>query len=234
MRRVRRKSPPANVIEHRANPRARRVSLRVDAAKRRVLVTRPARVAKSRAVAFMMERDEWLRERWAELPPPMPFVEGGQILIRGVMHDLVRDNARGRARIVRDDRPTLVVPAVEGAFEMRVRRYLKDLAERSLVQRVQHHADALGVAFGRVRVKDTSTRWGSCAPDGDLAFSWRLIGAPPFVLDYVAAHEVAHLRQANHSSRFWKLVDELYGDPSPARDWLRDNAALLFAIGAQS
>jgi predicted metal-dependent hydrolase len=206
----------------------------VDAAKRRVLVTRPTRVAKSRAVAFMMERDEWLRERWAELPPPMPFVEGGQILIRGVMHQLERDDARGRPRIVREDAPKLIVPAVEGAFEMRVRRHLKELAGRALVARVEHHAGVLRLPFGRVRVKDTSTRWGSCAPDGDLAFSWRLIGAPPFVLDYVAAHEVAHLKHANHSSRFWKLVDELYGDPSPARDWLRDNAALLFALGAKA
>jgi predicted metal-dependent hydrolase len=235
MRRVRRRSsPPASVIEHRANPLARRVSLRVDAAKRRVLVTRPSRVAKSRAVAFMLERADWLRERWAELPAPLPFVEGGEIPIRGVMHKLVRPAARGRPRIVRRDRPVLEVPAPEGAFDLRVRRYLKDAAERALLARVEVHAEALRVMVRRVRVKDTATRWGSCAPDGDLAFSWRLIGAPTWVLDYVAAHEVAHLRHANHSGRFWALVDRLYGDPTPARIWLRDNAALLFAIGAKS
>jgi predicted metal-dependent hydrolase len=235
MRRVRRKSPPASAIEHRANPRARRVSLRVDAAKRRVLVTRPARVAKARAVAFLMERADWLSERWAELPPPYPFVDGGEIPVRGVMHDLQHASDRGKPHIERSgEKPILIVPAPEGAFDLRVRRYLKELAERSLVARVEHHANALGVSVGRVRVKDTATRWGSCAPDGDLAFSWRLIGAPSWVLDYVAAHEVAHLKHANHSSRFWAVVDKLYGDPSPARDWLRDNAALLFAIGAKS
>jgi predicted metal-dependent hydrolase len=234
MRRVRRKTPPASAIEHRANPRARRVSLRVDAAKRRVLVTRPSRVAKSRAVAFLMERAEWLRARWAELPEALPFVEGGMIPIRGVMHRLKRAGARGRPRIVRGDTPILEVPAPEGAFDLRVRRYLKEAAERALLARVEHHARALRVNVRRVRVKDTATRWGSCAPDGDLAFSWRLIGAPAWVLDYVAAHEVAHLRHADHSGRFWAVVDRLYGDPTPARIWLRDNAALLFAIGAKS
>jgi predicted metal-dependent hydrolase len=223
-----------SAIEHRANPRARRVSLRVDAAKRRILVTRPARVAKARAIAFLMERAEWLCERWAELPPPLPFEEGGAIPFRGVMHILERPGARGRPRVLRGEPPVLSIPAVEGAFELRVRRYLKDAAERALAARVDVHAQSLGERVGRVRVKDTATRWGSCAPDGDLSFSWRLIGAPPWVLDYVAAHEVAHIRHANHSSRFWSVVRELYGDPAPARTWLRDNAALLFAIGASA
>jgi hypothetical protein len=199
-----------------------------------VLVTRPSRVAKSRAVAFLLERADWLRERWAELPAPLPFVEGGEIPFRGVMHRIVRPSVRGRPRVVRGYRPTIEVPAPEGAFDIRVRRYMKDAAERALLSRVEHYADELRVAVGRVRVKDTATRWGSCAPDGDLSFSWRLIGAPPWVLDYVAAHEVAHLRHANHSGRFWAVVDRLYGDPTPARIWLRDNAALLFAIGAKS
>ena len=234
MRRIRRKTPPHSAIEHRANPRARRVSLRVDAAKRRVLVTRPSRVAKARAVAFMMERAEWLCARWAELPPPLPFIEGGAIPLRGVMHALERPDTRGRAKVVKGDPPALRVPAIEEAFEGRVRRYLKEAAERTLLARVQVHANTLGVDFLRVRVKDTATRWGSCAPNGELSFSWRLIGAPPWVLDYVAAHEVAHLRHADHSKRFWNLVEKIYGDPTPARLWLRENAALLFSIGART
>src|SRR5215470_1818691 len=128
MRRVGRTSPPLSAIEHRANPRARRVSLRVDAAKRRILVTRPARVAKARAIAFLMERAEWLCERWAELPPPLPFEEGGAIPFRGVMHVLERPGPRGRPRALRGEPPVLSIPAVEGAFELRVRRYLKDAA----------------------------------------------------------------------------------------------------------
>ncbi|MGD2133244.1 MAG: SprT family zinc-dependent metalloprotease [Maricaulaceae bacterium] len=235
MRRSRRISPPPSAIEHRANPRARRVSLRVDAAKRRVLVTRPARVAKARADAFLVERADWVRARWAELPPPSPFIEGGEILFRGAPHLLERPGSRGRPKVVREDGELILsVPAPEGAFEGRVRRHLRAAAEKTLISRVEIHADALRVPVARVRVKDTATRWGSCAPNGELAFSWRLIGAPPWVLDYVAAHEVAHLRHANHSSRFWSVVRKLYGDPEPARIWLRENAALLFALGAQS
>lgn len=232
MRRSRSGSPPSSAIEHRANPRARRVSLRVDAAKRRILVTRPARVKESSAHKFLLERAEWVRARWSELPPPCPFVEGGEVPFRGVLHVLERPGARGRAKVIRDDPPILSIPAVEGAFEGRVKRYLKEAAERDLVRRVEIHADALGVWPSSVRVKDTASRWGSCAPNGDLAFSWRLIAAPPFVLDYVAAHEVAHLREANHSSRFWRLVERIYGDHDEPREWLRDNAAALFAIGA--
>jgi predicted metal-dependent hydrolase len=206
----------------------------VDAAKRRVLVTRPTRVARARADAFLNERAEWLRARWAELPPPMPFEEGGEIYFRGAPHMLERPCSRGRGKVVRGDPMVLSIPAVEGAFEGRVRRYLRDAAERALLTRVEVHAEALRVEVGRVRVKDTVTRWGSCAPGGDLSFSWRLIGAPPYVLDYVAAHEVAHLRHADHSKRFWAVVERLYGDPTRARIWLRENAALLFAIGASA
>jgi len=234
MRRSRFTSPPSHVIEHRANPRARRVSLRVDAAKRRVLVTRPARVAKSSADKFLLERAEWVRARWAELPPACPFVEGGEIPFRGETYVLERPGPRGRAKIIKDDPLVLSIPAVEGAFEGRVRRYLKAAAERDLARRVAVHAEALGVTPRSVRVKDTASRWGSCAPNGDLAFSWRLIAAPPFVLDYVAAHEVAHMRQANHSQRFWRVVESLYGDHEEARAWLCDNAAFLFAVGAPS
>lgn len=234
MRRSRYTSPPDHVIEHRANPRARRVSLRVDAAKRRVLVTRPARVAKSCADEFLLERAEWVRARWAELPPACPFIEGGEIPLRGEMHLLENPGARGRAKIIKGDQPILSIPAVEGAFEGRVKRYLKAAAARDLNRRVAIHADALGVTPLSVRVKDTASRWGSCAPNGDLAFSWRLIAAPTFVLDYVAAHEVAHMRQPNHSQRFWRVVERLYGDHDEARDWLRDNAAFLFAVGAPS
>ena len=104
-------------------------------------------------------------------------------------------------------------------------------AERRLITSVGPHATALGVTPRAIRLKDTRSRWGSCAPDGTLAFSWRLVMAPDWVLDYVVAHEVAHLRELNHSARFWAHVDRLTPHRDAAVEWLRVEGPALLRVG---
>jgi hypothetical protein len=120
----------------------------------------------------------------------------------------------------------------DDAFAHRVLNLLRREALADLAARTAVHAAALGVPMPRVSLNDAGGRWGSCTPArGTIRYSWRLIAAPPSVLDYLAAHEVAHLKEANHGPSFWALVERLYGDPRPARDWLKREGAALHGLG---
>ena len=131
----------------------------------------------------------------------------------------------GRAARIEDD--SLVLPGDPGRAGVRAVAYLKVLARDRLVAACDHHAGRLGHGFTKVSLRDTRSRWGSCTSDGGLMFSWRLIMAPPAVLDYVAAHEVAHLAQMNHSQAFWVVVDRLCPGYSAHRAWLREQGQSL-------
>ena len=117
---------------------------------------------------------------------------------------------------------------------MRATRFIKKEAKAALEDAVARHCATLPAKAARITVKDTRSRWGSCTADGRLSFSWRLICAPPDVLDYVAAHECAHLIHMNHSQAFWRLLATLDVDARAASDWFRDNGQALFAYGASS
>ncbi len=130
--------------------------------------------------------------------------------------------------------PRICVSGDERHAPRRLADWLRNEARADLAQRVEHHSAELGCAPKRISVRDQSTRWGSCSTSGTLCFSWRLIFAPSFVLDYVAAHEVAHLREMNHSQRFWRLVRQTTPDMQRARNWLKINGAELHRFGADA
>lgn len=212
-------------------PRARRISLRIDAARREAVAVLPRPGDRRRAEALIAEKSAWLEAHLSDLPPPMPFVPGGRILLRGRMVTLVKTAGRGPAQ---DQGDALLVPCPDGApFAGRVRRALTMLARTALHERARHHAAALDAAVSGITVRDTRSRWGSCSAGGRLSFSWRLICAPPEVLDYVCAHEAAHLIEHNHGPRFWALVGRCIDDPKTRRRWLREHSAPLFAVGAE-
>ena len=129
------------------------------------------------------------------------------------------------------DAPRLIVSGAKEHAPRRLADWLAGEARRDLEMRVSAHATALGLKARRITLRDQKSRWGSCSSDGRLSFSWRLILAPNKVLDYVAAHEVAHLREMNHSPRFWAHVKASYGDPSWAKKWLRENGQALMSVG---
>ncbi len=123
----------------------------------------------------------------------------------------------------------------EATLGVRAAAFLREAARQRCLAATEVHAARLGQPFGRITLRDTRGRWGSCTAAGDLMFSWRLILAPDAVLDYVAAHEVAHLAEMNHSPRFWAAVARLCPDYAAQRDWLRQHGASLMAydFGAQ-
>lgn len=214
--------------------RARRLTLRIPVASEPPVLTVPARTRPEAVQAFLESHRGWLADRLADRPEPMPFREGAVVPVRGVDHLVVREAAlRSRTRFAdADDGPQIIVGGAPEHVGRRVRDFLRAEATADLQAAVRRHADALGTRPTSIRVRDTVSRWGSCSADGGLSFSWRLVMAPPSVLDYLAAHEVAHLVEMNHSPAYWRVVDRLYPGHRVARAWLKREGARLHAFGA--
>lgn len=221
-------------VRLRRDRRARRLTLRIPVASEPPVLTVPARTRPEAVSAFLDAHRGWLADRLADRPEPKPFREGAVVPVRGVEHVVLRDpSLRGRTQTVtRDDVPHLVVGGAAEHVGRRVRDFLRAEATADLKAAVRRHADALGTRPTSIRVRDTVSRWGSCSADGSLSFSWRLVMAPPAVLDYLAAHEVAHLVEMNHSPAYWRVVDRLFPAHRAARAWLKREGARLHAFGA--
>ncbi|MBV9758540.1 MAG: M48 family metallopeptidase [Alphaproteobacteria bacterium] len=221
-------SGPAQV-QWRRSARARRVSLRIDPRRGAVVVTLPLRAGRRAGMALLMDHADWVAERLAALPSAVAFADGAEVPLNGVPCRIRHaPDARGGAWL--EDRTILVAGAPE-FLPRRVADFLRSEARRRLAALVAAKTAQAALASKRVAVKDTRSRWGSCSPDGSLAFSWRLVMAPAFVQDYVVAHEVAHLRHMNHGPRFWALVGQLTPYTDAAIAWLRTHGAGLLRIG---
>jgi predicted metal-dependent hydrolase len=216
---------------------ARRFTLRVRAATRDVVLTMPPRGSLIGARNFVERHAAWIGVRLQRLPTPMPFGGGEIVPIRGVNHRIVeRPRERGTAWIepasIGDKGlPLLCVTGERAHVARRVQDFLMREARRDIEAAVARHAAKLGVTPRRITLRDTTSRWGSCSSTGALNFSWRLIMAPGYVLDYLAAHEVAHLVYMNHSPAFWKILGRLSAHVERAEAWLKAHGAGLLRFG---
>lgn len=238
----------------RRSPRARRFSLQVSEARRGALLTMPVYSSFAEADEFLSRHLDWLREKAAALSEPVPFRHGAVVPLRGYAHRLQFAGPQRRRGVVwiEQDEESLIVPAwpkvskskapqlprllVSGEAEHAPRRlldWLKRQAHHDLKSRVGFHAVRMKLEPKRLFIRDQTTRWGSCSTSGTLSFSWRLILAPEFVLDYLAVHEVAHLAHMNHGKRFWGLVAKAMPDYEAAQLWLREHGASLHRYGAE-
>ncbi len=209
-------NPPIEITLRRS-ARARRFSLRVSRVDRRVTLTLPTRARDAEAMAFAASQEGWLRNAMAGLPVLTGVALGGVVPVEGRMLHLVP----GAGRMVRADGDALLVPGAAAQAGRRVQVYLQALARTRLVAASDRYAAQVGRRFVGITLRDPRSRWGSCTADGALMYSWRLVMAPPDVLDYVAAHEVAHLVEMNHSPAFWAVVARLRPDWQVQRNWLR-------------
>ncbi|MFO1107085.1 MAG: SprT family zinc-dependent metalloprotease [Amaricoccus sp.] len=216
---------PALEVTLRHSPRARRMVLRVSHAGRDAVLTLPPGVPLAKAHLFLSEQEAWLRGKLA-LRPGLAQVQDGSTLPLGDGTVTIRASEGGRLVRIGD---TLGVPGPASALPVRVAAWLREQAREVCVAASDRHAGTIGKRVGRVTLRDPRSRWGSCTAGGDLMFSWRLILAPSAVLDYVVAHEVAHLAELNHSDRFWRVVRRLCPDFEAQRDWLRRHGAGLHA-----
>lgn len=217
--------PPIE-ISLRRSPRARRYSLRVSGLDGRVTLTLPARGSLSEAMAFAKSREAWLRRALDGRGAPHAVSIGTSLPFEGRLVTITAADIRAP----RIEGPALLVPGAPDRIALRTATFLKAAARSRLTAASGRHAAALGLQHGRITLRDTRSRWGSCTAAGDLMYSWRLVMAPPEVLDYVAAHEVAHLAEMNHSPAFWAVVSDLRPDYKRLRAWLRTEGAALHRL----
>jgi predicted metal-dependent hydrolase len=222
------------LVRLRRHRQARRYTLRIQSATREVVLTIPPRGTLKEAREFAQKHGAWIAARLDRLPKAAPFTDGVIVPLRGVPHRIVHRRAvRGTVWTETnvDGAQLLCVAGNAPHIDRRIGDFLRREAKRNLEAASTRYANALGVRIKRLAVRDQSSRWGSCSTGGALSFSWRLILAPPFVLDYLAAHEVAHLLEMNHSARFWRLVQKLCPDHERAKVWLDVHGTDLHRYG---
>jgi len=221
----------ARIRRHR---QARRYTLRIQATTREVIITIPPRGTLKEAREFAQKHGGWIAARLGRLPEAAPFADGVTVPVRGVPHRIEhRRGTRGTVwiEVSAEGKRILCVAGDAPHVNRRVGDFLRREAKRDLEIASHRFAAALGVTVKRVVVRDQSSRWGSCSTTGLLSYSWRLILAPSVVLDYLAAHEVAHLVEMNHSPRFWRLVQRLCPSHDNAKAWLDTHGADLHRYG---
>ncbi|MCW8844148.1 MAG: M48 family metallopeptidase [Rhodobacteraceae bacterium] len=214
---------PAVPVVVRTSSRARRISLRVSRLDGRVTLTLPRGVREAEGLEFLTEKEEWVRKQLSGRAAPVRVGVGSEVLLEGRRLQVVQ----GEGRRIQVAGGEIAVPGAPERFGVRVQVYLKELARARLGAASDRYAARLGLPYSRITLRDTRSRWGSCSSRGALMYSWRLIMAPSSVLEYVAGHEVAHLREMNHGPQFWELVEEIHGPYEVPRRWLREHGEEL-------
>ena len=220
---------PLKVVE---NVRATRLTLRIDAGGKGLRVTIPPGVSTREVTRFLDRHEDWLEQRLAKVPDRPQVRPGIKIPLRGVPHLIVHEpGTRGTVSVGEvDGAPALIVHGDRRHLPRRVADFLKKEAKAEIGALVAKHTETVGRKAKAIRFKDTTSRWGSCTSDGTLAFSWRIMMAPRPVIDYLVAHEVAHLKEMNHGPKFWKLCKQLCPDTDRRKAWLKRNGGALQAI----
>lgn len=217
-------------IEIRRNPRSSRIKLRIERNSTVVLVL-PTRVSEKAGMAFVQKELSWIIEKLTELPGPVPFEDGQYVPIAGILHQICHvPEQRG---LVWTEDQNLFVTGRSEHVARRITDWLRKTARQEIAPKAQRFASEIDRPMKGVTVRDQKTRWGSCSTTGQLNFSWRLRLMPEYVMDYIVAHEVAHLCHMNHSEEFWFLVDQLNSDVIVAKKWLKENGSQLHRYGIE-
>ncbi len=220
----------------RPNARAKRIILRLDKQGDGIVLTVPSGTSHGKAMEFAASQGPWIWQQLAKQPDLVQLSTGQIIPVRGVPHRITGRNDRRTpvwCEQSQEETPQdiLFVSGDDRHHSRRIKDWLKKQARSDLTGAAHLYADKMETTISRISIRDTSSRWGSCSSDGALSFSWRLIFSPPYVLDYVAAHEVAHLLEMNHSPRFWHLVESHCLATTQAKKWLKANGRSLHRYG---
>ncbi|MCA0425261.1 MAG: M48 family metallopeptidase [Proteobacteria bacterium] len=220
---------PLRIVE---SDRAKRLILRIETGGQALRVTVPSGVPAREVDRFVERHHGWLEQRLAKVPVRPQVRPGIKLPLRGAAHLIVHEpGKRGAVSVDEvDGQPALIVHGDRVHLPRRLADFLKREAKKDIERLVAKHTATVGRKAKTVKFRDTSSRWGSCTSDGNLSFSWRIMMAPPLVIDYLVAHEVAHLKEMNHGPRFWKLCAELCPRTDEAKAWLKRNGAALQAI----
>jgi predicted metal-dependent hydrolase len=218
-------------IAFKRNARCKRMIIRVAKDGSGLAMTLPKRTSQAEALRFAHASKSWIAKNISDRMPALAFSDGVVIPLRGETYEILCSGGRrGLVQLNQID-GTITVPGDAAHVNRRLTDWLKQQALKDLTQASEYYAHAMGVEYSAISIRDQSSRWGSCSAARALSYSWRLILAPRFVLDYVAAHEVAHIREMNHGPRFWRLVLTHCKQAKEARDWLRHQARDLHRYG---
>jgi predicted metal-dependent hydrolase len=223
------RSMPLTIRQH---DRATRITLRIEPGGRALKMTIPRGLAQREINAFLDRHQGWLLTKLAKFSSETALEHGGENLFRGRAHRIERTGTlRGLTEaVVIEGRPVLKVSGLPEHAGRRIATFLKKEAKLDMERLVAIHAGRIGAKVASISMKDTRSRWGSCSIDANLSFSWRIVMAPPMVIDYLAAHEVAHLKEMNHGPRFWALCRKLCPHMEEAKAWLKRHGSQLHAI----
>lgn len=224
------KSLPLTV---RTNARARRMTLKIEPGGHALSLTVPPGLARHEVDGFMRRHHDWLLDKLSRFSDRGVIVKEGSVVpVFGVPHEVRHSGAlRGLTESFEDNgKHVLNVSGPKARIGQRVADFLKKEAKREISLRVREHAEASAKRYKSIAFKDTRSRWGSCSSTGNLNFSWRIAMAPIYVVDYLAAHEVAHLSEMNHGPQFWALCRKLCPRTEEARAWLKAEGSFLHAV----
>lgn len=221
---------PITVTENR---RATRMTLRIEPGGRALKLTIPYGLHHRRVDEFLERHQTWLEQRFAKITEPSTLEHGAMIPLRGVPHRIVHTGKlRGLTKLDKDETgaPIISISGLPELTSKKLLKFLKEEARADLERLVAYHASFVKKPVKSISLKDTRSRWGSCSHEGNLSFSWRIVMAPESVIDYLAAHEVAHLDQMNHGPKFWALCHKLCPHTEDAKAWLKTHGSSLHAI----
>lgn len=214
----------------RRHQRAKRICLRYNPTSHAISLTLPRHTRVGDGLMFLMQKSEWLVETLRDMPTKKQIKPGVVIPLLGKRVRIKHDADLKRRYIIRDD--VLYVSGAREDFSENVTKALREIASRTLSTLAHRYAERIGRRINRISVRDTRSRWGSCSSTARLSFSYRLIFAPKEVMEYVVAHEVAHLRHMNHSQNFWNAVEYVCPDFEAAKDWLKMHGKDLYRFNA--
>ncbi|MEM9469824.1 MAG: SprT family zinc-dependent metalloprotease [Pseudomonadota bacterium] len=219
-------------LDIKISPRAKRMALRVDSKDRSVKLVIPKRASIKSAYEFALKNADWIKQSLAELPQPLAFENGAIIPVMGKDREIkiTYDSSSKTTDIILKSNELLVITNKKNVSS-RIKRYLQDLAKQEFTTLAREKALELNKTVKRVDIKDTASRWGSCSHDGRISFSWRLVFAPYEAIDYVIAHEVAHLQHMDHSRAFWSVCRDLSDSYTKGKKWMQQNGSELMRYG---
>jgi predicted metal-dependent hydrolase len=217
------------IASFRRNAKCKRMVMRLTPNGQGVVITMSPRASQAEALRFIESSKAWILKTMEAKAPAVSFSDGEQVLFKGELHTIKATG--GRRGVVNCENKTIIVPGEVTHVPRRLKDWLKAQAKADLTAASHHYAAAMATKFNKLTLRDQSTRWGSCSAGGDLSYSWRIILAPPHVLDYVAAHEVAHLKEMNHGPKFWRLVLTHCKSTKLSKDWLKANGRELHRFG---
>jgi len=216
-------------VRIRKNTRARRMILRIDNNINGAVVTLPSWTSEREALLMVQEKSDWVLTKLDNMPTKISFESGVQIPFLGEYHIVYHDP--NQKEVVKKGDNEIRLGGREEHLSRRLGDWLRKEAKIIIQPKAIEMAKKLNGKIGRISIRDTKSRWGSCAASGNLSFCWRLILTPEWVLNYVIAHEVSHLRHMNHGSEFWQTVADFNVRVDAARVWLSKNAEQLHRYG---